>query len=114
MDPDNKESFTLTPAYIEYGIFSLFRINVINLIQIKSSLAKNFHIQPSEIDRMPMWEYELFIEELNKQVKEENNQQQAEMDKYHMNDYMKASNPKNLPKMTQPKLPNYNNGFKLK
>ncbi len=84
------------------------------MIQIKASLAKNFHIQPSEIDRMPMWEYELFIQEMNKQVKEENEKQQGEMDKYHVKDYMKNANSKNIGKMTQPpKMPSFN-GFKIK
>lgn len=76
-----------------------------NLISIKASLAKNFHIQPSEIDAMPMWEYEIFIGEMNKQVKEENKQQQDEMDKYHIKDY---TNPNKMNKMmhpTQPKMP---------
>ena len=87
------------------------------MIQIKASLAKNFHIQPSEIDRMPMWEYEMFIQEMNKQVKEENEKQQGEMDKYHVKDYMKNANPKNMSKMTQPKMPSmpsFNGGFKMK
>lgn len=92
-------------TYIEYGIFSLFRIDINNLITIKASLAKNFHIQPSEIDAMPMWEYELFLQDLNNQVKEENKKQQDEMDKYHINDYKKMSNPKN---MKQPKMPSFN------
>ena len=107
MDPGN-EPFRYTQAYLEYCIFALFRINVVNLIQIKASLAKNFHIQPSEIDKMPMWEYEMFIEEMNNQVKEENDKQQAEMDKYHVKDYMNAANPKNISKMTQqPKMPTF-------
>lgn len=107
MDPDNRDDFKLSQAYIEYDIFSLFKINIVNLIQIKASLAKNFHIQPSEIDRMPMWEYEMFIREMNNQVKDENKQQQDEMDKYHVNDYMKAANPKNINKMAQPKMPSF-------
>ena len=78
-----------------------------NLIQIKTSLAKNFHIQPSEIDKMPMWEYEMFIKEMNKQVKDENEKQQADMDKYNVKDYMKQSNPKNIQKMSQPKMPSF-------
>lgn len=106
MDPGNPP-FRYNQSYIEYCIFALFRINVINLIQIKASLAKNFHIQPSEIDGMPMWEYELFIEEMNKQVKDENDRQQSEMDKYHVNDYMKSANPKNISKMSQPKMPSF-------
>ena len=62
---------------------------------------------------MPMWEYEMFIDEMNKQVGEENKQQQDEMDKYHINDYMKSANPKNIQKMTQPKMPNFSS-MKLK
>ena len=53
---------------IEKAIFSLFRIDVINLIRNKVSLAKNFHIQPSELEIMPMWEYELFMDELNNRI----------------------------------------------
>lgn len=83
----------------------MFRINVVNLIQIKASLAKNFHVQPSEVDNMPMWEYEMFITEMNKQVKEENDKQQEEMDKYHTKDYLKNSNPNKLMKSSQPKIP---------
>ena len=105
MDPDNKP-LRLSQSYLEYGIFTLWKINVVNLISIKASLAKNFHIQPSEIDKMPMWEYEMFIDEMNKQVKEENKQQQDEMDKYHVSDYQKMANPKNLNKMMNPKMPN--------
>ena len=95
----DQDKFVISQAYIEYGIFALFRIDLMNLIDIKASLAKNFHIQPSEIDRMPMWEYELFIEKLNNQVKEENKKQQEEMDKYHIDDYRRLADPKNINRM---------------
>lgn len=52
-----------------------------NFIKIKAILAKEFHIQPSELDRMPAWEYELFMKEINRAVKEENERNQKEMDK---------------------------------
>lgn len=69
-------------------------------------MAKNFHIQPSEIDLMPMWEYELFIKYLNESVEEENKSQQAEMDKYKINDYKKMADPSRMNKnMFQPKMP---------
>lgn len=100
---DNIEK--LDSSYIEYCIFSLFKIDVINLIKMKASLAKNFHIQPSEIDGMPMWEYELFISELNNQVKEENDQQQREMDKYNIPDPKKMSNPSNAMKQYSGNIP---------
>lgn len=58
---------------------------------------------------MPMWEYELFISELNNQVKEENDKQQKEMDKYNISDPKKLSNPSNMMKSYSgniPKVPN--------
>lgn len=85
-----------------------------NLIKFKASLAKNFHVQPSEVDNMPMWEYELFIKELNNQVEEENKDQQAQMDKYGVDKYSKMADPKNMQKMTSmpkfetPHIPNIN------
>lgn len=73
-----------------------------SLIKIKASLSKSFHIQPSEIDAMPMWEYELYIKQLNEMIEEENEKQQKDMDQYRINDYKKMANPRNLSKMTQP------------
>lgn len=93
-------------SYIESAIFALFRIDVVHLITNKASMSKNFHIQPSEIDNMPMWEYEIFIKSLNDQVKSENEEQQKEMDKYDINKYKNSSYPK-TPKMPKPpSIPN--------
>ena len=77
-----------------------------NLIKIKASISKNFHIQPSEIDKMPMWEYELYLQHLNELVKEENDNQEKEMKKYKVDEHMKMADPKNLQKMSTPKPPN--------
>ena len=62
-----------------------------------------------------MWEYEIFIKELNEQVKEENKKQESEMDKYHVSDYQKMANPRNMQKMMQPKMPSMPSmgGFKF-
>lgn len=78
-------------------------------IKIKASLAKNFHIQPSEVDKMPMWEYELFIAHLNEMVKEENDKQEAESKKYNINDYKKMSDPKNYQKSFDNSMKGYSN-----
>lgn len=100
-----QRSLVLDNTYLEKVIFSLFQINIRNLIINKAQLAKNFHIQPSEIDRMMMWEYEMFMQELNEIVKSENKEQQKEMDKYHLGDVQKMANPKNMNKMMNPKMP---------
>lgn len=83
----------------------LFMIDLVNLIQTKAALLKNFRLQPSEVDAMPYWEYEYFLLALNKQIQEENDRQQGEMSKYNLND---LTNPK-MPKMEMPKMPNFNN-----
>lgn len=86
---------------------------------MKAALAKQFHIQPSEIDNMCFWEYELFVKNINDFVKEENDQQKAEMDKYHVNEYMNMAKPGNVNKMISnptaniPKMPNMNSSMKF-
>ena len=96
-------------SFIESAIFGLFRIDLINYIKVKSILAKEFHIQPSELDRMPAWEYELFMKEINNAVKEENERNQKEMDKAGYDKMQKMSNPKyaqQMSKQQMPKMPN--------
>ena len=95
-------------SYIERAIIALWMINIENLITNKVHLAKSFHVQPSEIDKMPMWEYEIFMKILNEAVDEENKKQQSEMDKYDINSYKKMLNPSNMNKMTNPQMPKMN------
>lgn len=109
---DQNRSKLLDNSFIETAIFGLFKIDIINYIKVKAILSKEFHIQPSEIDLMPAWEYELFMKELNQAVKEENERNKSEMDKagYDKYDrYQKMSDPKYAQKMAQsqmPKMPN--------
>ena len=97
-------SGSLGPGDMMYAIIKLFIVDVSNLIETKATLAKNFHIQPSEIDVMPYWEYEMFRDSINEQVKEENDRQQKEMDKYHINEHMDAMRPGKMQKMMNPKF----------
>lgn len=87
---------------MEYALYSLWKINVIDLIKIKASLSKQFHIQPSEIDKMNFWEYEYYVTMINDMVKEENKDQQSQMSKYGVDKY---TNPNNIKKYTNPKMP---------
>lgn len=98
-------------SYIERAIMALWMINIENLVTNKVHLAKNFHIQPSEVDKMPMWEYEMFMKTLNEVVDEENKKQEGEMSKYNIDSYRKMADPSNMNKMmnpTMPKMPNMN------
>jgi hypothetical protein len=101
----------LDNSYIEFAIYSLFYIDITNFIKVKATLAKEFHIQPSELDKMPAWEYSMFIQEINALVKEENEKQQKEMDKSGYNKKMtdpkyaqKMAN-KNMSSMKMPNMP---------
>ena len=100
-----RDKFKLDSSYIESAIIGLWKINVISLIKTKASITKEFHISPNEIDKMVYWEYEMFLDALNDQIKETNEQQQGEMDKYDINKYQKMTqNPQKL----MPKIPNMN------
>ena len=91
---------------------SLFKIDIINYIKTKAILVKEFHIQPSEIDNMPVWEYELFIKEINNLVKDENKRNQQEMDKAGYKDAQKMTNPNYASRMANKQMSNMNN-FKM-
>lgn len=109
-NPDLDVPDELGPSYMEYGLIKLFTIDLMRLVELKATLAKNFHIQPSEIDALPFWEYELFMKFLNNQVQEENDRQKAEMAKYDIDGTMRAANPKNMQKSMSsmtPKMPNF-------
>ena len=106
-DPDNEYPKKLNESYFELAIFSLFKIDLMDLIKMKASLSKMFHIQPTEIDKMPMWEYELYLLQLNELIKEENEHQKKEMDKNHVHEYMEMARPNNMKKMMNPTTPNY-------
>lgn len=111
-------------SYIEMMIFSLFKIDLINFIKVKALLSKEFHIQPSELELMPAWEFELFMLQLNEAIKEENERNKAEMDKAGISDAKKMADPGNISRMQKaatpempkmPKMPttiNVGGGFK--
>ena len=113
---DKKVSSVLDNTYIEFAIFGLFKIDLINYVTVKTTLAKEFHIQPSEIDKMPAWEYELFMQELNRMVKEENEKNKKEMDAAGLDKAQKMSDPKYMASQQRsmmPKMPNMGNIPKL-
>lgn len=107
-DKDENDKIVLDNSYIEMAIFNLFKIDIINFIKTKAILAKEFHIQPSEMENMPAWEYEIFMKELNEAVKEDNERNKQEQDQYNINDIKKMSNPNNMRRMQSsfmPKMP---------
>jgi hypothetical protein len=105
---DNNDTNTIDNSFIEFGIISLFQIDIMNYIKVKAVFAKEFHIPPSELDNMPAWEYDLFINEVNQLIKEENERNQSEMDKSGIKDAKKMSDPKYAQRQSR----KYASGFK--
>lgn len=62
-------------------------------------LAKEFHIQPSELELMPAWEYELFMKEINSLVKEENDRNKDELNKSGIDQARNMNSSQNIAKM---------------
>lgn len=48
----------------------------------KLFICKDWHLQPSEIDKVPFYEYELYLEAINANNKEEAERQEKENKQY--------------------------------
>ena len=79
------------------------------MVRNKLNICKEYHIQPSEIDRMPFYEYEYMLEDINADIKEQEKRQKEEEKKYgnvstpNYNQMMRNAS-SNLPKFNMPKL----------
>ena len=97
---------------LEFSVIKLFQVRLLNLIKNKVGLAKNFYIAPSEIDRMYYWEYEYMLDEVNNNIKAENERQEKENAKYgdmspkSMMRNVQSQMPK-MPSMNIPKMPSF-------
>ena len=75
------------------------------MVANKVALAKNFHIQPSEFELMPYWEYELFIKKLNEMIKEESKKNEEEESKYKQQYNPNSYKAPKMPSYNPPKMP---------
>ena len=94
-------------------IFRTFVIDLRNLTKNKLFICKEYHIQPSEIDKMQFWQYEWFTDEIKeitkeeeKRQKEQEKQQQSMQSSFNPNTMMRnmqSSMPK-MPSIQMPKI----------
>lgn len=73
------------------------------MVKNKLFISKEWHIQPSEIDKMVFFEYEWMLEEINIIQKEQEKQNQEEEKKYAS--MQKSYKPQNL---SMPSMPKFN------
>lgn len=82
----------------------MYRIDVRNLVKNKLYLCRDYHIQPSEIDRMFFYEYEYMLEDV-KQIQKEQEKEQERQQKEH--DSMRSSmNPNTMMRSMQQGMSN--------
>ena len=89
----------------------MYRIDTGSLVRNKLFICKEWHIQPSEIDRMCYFEYEMICEQIHIVQKEEE-KRQKEQDKQYSG-MQKSMNPanmmnsmkNNMPGMKMPSMP---------
>ncbi len=84
------------------------------MVKNKLFICKEWNIQPSEIDRLPFYDYEFVCEQINI-VQKEQEKQQKEQEKQYAG-MQKSMNPtsmmnamkNNMPGMNMPKMPTMN------
>ncbi len=99
---------------MDQALYLLWRVNLRNLVKNKLYISRDWHIAPSEIDRLVYFEYEQMLEDINefnkeqeKKSKEEREQYDNMMSKSKMNtnfNSMYKNAQSSLPKVSIPKL----------
>ena len=92
---------------MEQALYLLWRVNLRNLVKNKLYICREWHIQPSEIDKMIYFEYEQMlkdIQEFNKEQEKQNKQEQKQYNSM-MNQSKNMQNYSNMYKNAQQSLP---------
>lgn len=92
---------------MEQALYLLWRVNLRNLVKNKLYICRDWHMQPSEIDKMVYFEYEQILEEINdfnKEQEKRNKQEQQQYDKM-MQQSRKNANYNQMYKNAQSTLP---------
>ena len=93
---------------MESNLYSLLKVDIRNLVRNEASLLKYQRMQPSEVERLPYWQYELLIDaiiELNKEEKEEQEKEEQKNGNYKL--------PKGVPTMNDIKKMSSGSGMKM-
>lgn len=67
---------------MESALYSIWQVDVRNLVRNKLYICKEYHIQPSEIDRLVFFEYEYMLEDIKAEQKEAERRNAEEEKKY--------------------------------
>lgn len=94
---------------MESAVYSLFRVNLRNLVKNKIHICKDYHIQPSEIDKLIYFEYEWYLDEIREIQTEEEARNKEQEDKYKgmgsFSDMQRNIKMPQMPQVSTPSLP---------
>lgn len=97
---------------MELAIYSMYQVDVRNLVKNKLSIAHEYHIQPSEIDRLQYYEYEIMLDEIRDEQKKEAQRQKEQEEQYHNSS--RTPNMNSIIRQTQSSMSGYGSGgFKM-
>lgn len=88
---------------MESAVYSRYKVNVANSVRNSLYISKEYHIQPSEILRMPYWIYEEYLANI-KDIQKEEEKQQKERDKQQSMASPKMPAMPKMPSVSMPKV----------
>lgn len=86
---------------MESAVYSIYKVSVVNSVRNSLFICREYHIQPSEILRMPYWIYEEYLANI-KDIQKKEEKEQKDQDKRYNSMMPKMPN---MPKMSAPAMP---------
>ncbi len=86
---------------MESAVYSIYKVSVVNSVRNSLFICREYHIQPSEILRMPYWIYEEYLANI-KDIQKKEEKEQKDQDKRYNSMMPKMPS---MPKMSAPSMP---------
>lgn len=86
---------------MESAVYSMYKVSVVNSVRNSLFICREYHIQPSEILRMPYWIYEEYLANI-KDIQKKEEKEQKDQDKRYNSIMPKMPS---MPKMSAPAMP---------
>ena len=86
---------------MESAVYSIYKVSVVNSVRNSLFICREYHIQPSEILRMPYWIYEEYLANI-KDIQKKEEKEQKDQDKRYNSIMPKMPS---MPKMSAPAMP---------
>ena len=86
---------------MESAVYSIYKVSVVNSVRNSLFICREYHIQPSEILRMPYWIYEEYLANI-KDIQKKEEKEQKDQDKRYNSMMPKMPS---MPKMSAPAMP---------